>query len=725
LIQPRPFEYVPPIFDSLGNPAGFTANYFGQVSTPTTGTGDRHPSAGLSDTKEPYGFANNLRTDADRGLVRAIQTGGSSDETQVRCCGSTTLCPSETCAVQVDRWRGCLEARRDGIHVFAFAEHALPNDDESPLNIALHIYDATGTLIDAIDRNQGLAEFKSVNQPGREIPNSDQLHASCSIDDCGNIVVSWIGPSPLGAPTTTTCTTANPFSVYARRLYYNREGQNLEFKSQQFVVNSSNDWRLGNDPDLVHPTVSVAKTNRFEFFGSFIVAWNARFDGDGQWGVRAQFFDPKGVLLEDEFDLTPNPPVNDPDDIDRTLAQSNQHTVSYADHEVMAAWTENDSGSLRVWLSHVDGGFIETTHAPKVCIKGDCNHDEVITLNDVAPFIDILLGQGLDGCASYYDVCPADMDNNGFPDGRDIQCFTYTIIAGQPVECATAAASFAISCDPNDPDPLAAHLDCNENGIHDAKDIKDGTSLDCNNNGVPDGCDIDEGDPDDNGLVSDDVNSNGIPDECEVDCNHNGIPDDWDISEETSNDVNSNDIPDECETDCNGNDVPDAWDISTSASDDCNENGVPDECEEDCNGNDVPDDCDIADSTSEDCNENGIPDECDLSRSILPSFDCNDNDVPDECDIANATSKDDNENGIPDECEEESLMGGGESMMSGAGEGEGAGVDEEAAWELFFEWYDEQALGAESDWPTLSGSERFHRVMDELQLLGLPYAAPW
>jgi len=723
LIQPRSFEYTPPIFDGLGNPAGFTVNYFGQVSTPTTGTGDRHPSAGLNNAKEPYGYANNLRTDAERGLIRAIQTSGSGADTQVRCCGSTTLCSGESCSIQLDRWRGCLVSRSDGIHIYAFSEPESPNDISSFFNISLHVYDASGNLIDAIDRNQGIAEFKSVNQPQRDILPSNQLHPACDIDDCGNIVVSWIGPSPLGSPTTTTCTTANPFSVYARRLYYNREGQNLEFKSQQFVVNSNDDWRLGNDPDLVHPTVSVAKTSRFEFFGSFIVAWNARLDGNGQWGARAQFFNPKGVLLEDEFDLTPNPPANDPDDIDRTLAQSNQHTVSYADHEVMAAWTENDGGSLRVWLSHVDGGFIETTHAPKVCIKGDCNHDEAISFADVDPFIDILLGQGLDGCASYYDVCPADMDNNGFPNGLDIQCFTYTIIAGQPVECATAAASFAISCDPNDPDPLAAHLDCNENGIHDAKDIKDGTSLDCNNNGVPDSCDINTGDPDSNGLVSDDLNEDGIPDECQSDCDHDGVVDDYAIAEELVNDVDENGVPDSCQTDCDGNDLPDSYDIAEGA-DDCNENGVPDVCEEDCNGNDVADECDIANSTSEDCNENGVPDECDISRAMLPSLDCNDNDIPDECELV---GNDENENGILDECEEESLTGGGggggESMMSG---GEGGGeFDEAAAWELFYEWYDEQVFGEESDWGTLSGSGRFHRIMDEIELLGLPYAAPW
>jgi len=34
-------------------------------------------------------------------------------------------------------------------------------------------------------------------------------------------------------------------------------------------------------------------------------------------------------------------------------------------------------------------------------------------------------------------------------------------------------------------------------------------------------------------------------------------------------------------------------------------------------------------------------------------------------------------------------------------------------------------FGEESDWGTLSGSERFHRIMDEIEVLELPYAAPW
>lgn len=355
------------------------------------------------------------------------------------------------------------------------------------------------------------------------------------------------------------------------------------------------------------------------------------------------------------------------------------------------------------WI--VDMGAYEFAYGDCLAM-GDLNLDGNVNGLDVQPFTD---------CATHLsegepDTCVCgDFNADGRVDIDDVPCFIELLLTED-----TSCPGPNYFCE--DPTPFTLK-DCNDNDIPDANDIAFGASLDCNKNGVPDECDLAD-------ETSNDVNSNDIPDDCEPDCNGNSIPDAWDISEETSNDVNSNDIPDECEPDCNANDAPDSWDISTSASEDCNENGIPDECDEDCNDNDVPDDCDIADSTSEDCNENGVPDECDLARSMLPSFDCNDNDVPDECDIANETSTDVNENGIPDECEEESLWGGGgESMMSG---GEGGGeYDAEAAWAAFYDWYEVQVFGEESDWHTLTGSQRFERIMNELEFLGLPYARPW
>jgi len=62
-------------------------------------------------------------------------------------------------------------------------------------------------------------------------------------------------------------------------------------------------------------------------------------------------------------------------------------------------------------------------------------------------------------------------------------------------------------------------------------------------------------------------------------------------------------------------------------------------------------------------------------------------------------------------------------MMSG---GEGGGeYDAEAAWAAFYESYEGQVFGEETDWHTLTGSQRFERIMNELEFLRLPYARPW
>jgi len=76
------------------------------------------------------------------------------------------------------------------------------------------------------------------------------------------------------------------------------------------------------------------------------------------------------------------------------------------------------------------------------------------------------------------------------------------------------------------------------------------------------------------------------------------------------------------------------------------------------------------------------------------------------------------------------MIGGGNFTMSNVGTpspqpspSEGEGV--EAAWATFYDWLDQQVFGTPGDWHTLSGPQRFERVMDELRILGLPLAAPW
>jgi hypothetical protein len=95
-----------------------------------------------------------------------------------------------------------------------------------------------------------------------------------------------------------------------------------------------------------------------------------------------------------------------------------------------------------------------------------------------------------------------------------------------------------------------------------------GSGHDCNNNGVLDDCDIRDG-------TSLDDDGDGVPDECFVDCNSNGVDDERDILDGTSVDCDVNWIPDECEIDCNSNGVLDACDIRDGVSEDCQPDGTP------------------------------------------------------------------------------------------------------------------------------------------------------
>ncbi len=347
------------------------------------------------------------------------------------------------------------------------------------------------------------------------------------------------------------------------------------------------------------------------------------------------------------------------------------------------------------------------------CVKGNCNHDAFNKINgdDIQPFVRALLG----ATTCLFDICPADMNNNGTVTSADIPCFLNKLVNPNGVDsCSGYNACGQLEA----PSPRSG--DCNTNGTPDDNDIAAGTSQDCNNNFIPDECDIAAGDPDGDGHVSNDVDANGVPDECQTDCNHNSVPDAKDIAVATSNDVNSNGVPDECEKDCNHNSIPDSWDISQHTSADCNANGIPDSCESDCNSNGVPDDCDIDPTDPDgdsvvypDCNNSSLPDECDFNLSLHPSYDCNENGIPDECDIASEYSTDTNTNGIPDECDY--ILG-----RAGGTEGQSE-FDAEAAWLEFYEWEITEHDALMEMYP----ADRFQATLDKLYELGLPEAIPW
>ncbi|QDV90582.1 hypothetical protein RAS2_16620 [Phycisphaerae bacterium RAS2] len=364
------------------------------------------------------------------------------------------------------------------------------------------------------------------------------------------------------------------------------------------------------------------------------------------------------------------------------------------------------------------------------CI-GDANGDQKVNGLDIQPFVNCLLDNPAES-----DVCDcADSTLDGELTLDDVPCFV-SVLLGVTDGCYTCAEGGL----------ERGIADCNENEVPDANDIAEGTSQDCNGNFIPDECDI-------AAETSVDVDENGVPDECQTDCNGNDVPDEKDIADEESLDCNENGIPDECERDCNSNGVPDDCDLDPEDPDgdewvspDCNTNGVPDECEDDCNENGVPDDCDVDPEdpdgdewVSPDCNENGYPDECDLTLPPgLGSYDCNENEIPDECDIAEETSCDANANDVPDECdilleecvdanedeccdEEESLMGGGESMMSSSSEGPCAELTEAECWAVFHDWAMQQCWGPQCE---STGFEQFQSARAKLAELGLLFGNP-
>ncbi|HUN81325.1 MAG TPA: hypothetical protein VMV81_07420 [Phycisphaerae bacterium] len=70
-------------------------------------------------------------------------------------------------------------------------------------------------------------------------------------------------------------------------------------------------------------------------------------------------------------------------------------------------------------------------------VNCDSNHDE----NDIAPFVDALLG-GASGCAP----CAGDLDGSGAVDGNDIQPFINCVLAPQPLgACCTGVGSCALT----------------------------------------------------------------------------------------------------------------------------------------------------------------------------------------------------------------------------------------------------------------------------------------
>ena len=241
------------------------------------------------------------------------------------------------------------------------------------------------------------------------------------------------------------------------------------------------------------------------------------------------------------------------------------------------------------------------------------------------------------------------------------------------------------------------NVDCNDNGIEDACEIRQDPRLDCDLSGALDACEIAadgsldcDGDGrldscqiaanpgidcDDNGRIdacelaadpSLDCNGDGTLDRCQVapdpalDCDGDGRLDSCQIAADPSLDCNGDGEIDSCQIDpdpaldCDGDGRIDSCQIAANPGLDCDANGQVDSCQIaanpglDCDGDGRLDSCQIDANSSLDCDGDGRLDSCQIAGGAA---DCNSNGALDSCDIASGASLDEDGDGVPDECD--------------------------------------------------------------------------
>lgn len=451
-----PGQFGPPFIQATFN------NTVGQVSVQGIDTNDIAPSAGLSCNidsvlKWESASANDMRANSSpnhRGLLRLFNTTTTGE--LVRCCGgSTTPCNTESCAAQFQQYRPSVIHKGDGTQFILWSEKDIPGFATPFFNIALRAYRPDGSLAVQIDRESLDSTRTSVNEPMRDMSFTDQQPGTLDVDPCGNLVSVWCGPMPRGLYPDQPCESDEFIAVYARRMLYIFDEESglasIQFLSHQFRCDTSgSEWTLGTDLSAVHPTVAIRQFVKFQdpggndqVQGVFCVAWNAIHRVSGQKSVRGQFFHGDGRPFGAEFDLSPYKDANgDPDGIDRTLAESNQHTMQLVvtgggNHgDLFATWTADDGTNKNVWFTKVEVEFLSDTEngweaSTGECIKGDCDGDGLVfdvindigDIGDIPPFIDLLLDdpENTLKCDSYVQwqptmdmvYCRADTNNDG------------------------------------------------------------------------------------------------------------------------------------------------------------------------------------------------------------------------------------------------------------------------------------------------------------------------
>lgn len=152
--------------------------------------------------------------------------------------------------------------------------------------------------------------------------------------------------------------------------------------------------------------------------------------------------------------------------------------------------SSGDDSFVRVALNDCGG----TT----ACVKGDADLGSgIVPVNggDFQPFIQHFYAFRVTGTT----LSAADVSGDCTHTQFDVKPFV-RLLRGKP-----AGSAFG-NCPPSQQTVII--VDCNRNGIDDAKEIAELTTIDCNTDGMPDECDIAS-------YYSTDANSNGIAGECE------------------------------------------------------------------------------------------------------------------------------------------------------------------------------------------------------------------
>lgn len=231
----------PPVgpYDVIGEALSVDFAYLGSPSITVAPfpepTNHRHydPSAGRSDS----GFARSIWTSDNEGDLGILEGVSVASANEVRPC---------VAACFTTKWQPALAMRPNGDFCIAWAEAEEPLNPQSYFNIAMRVYDASGALIDEL---AGPYSYEWVNDPGAEIPDSDQLSPAVAFDAQGNIVVTWIGLDQ--SPT---------FHIFARRFHWAGGSAPIMARSAPFIVDNDRTPGFGitNQTDP-HPTVALVQ----------------------------------------------------------------------------------------------------------------------------------------------------------------------------------------------------------------------------------------------------------------------------------------------------------------------------------------------------------------------------------------------------------------------------------------------------------------------------------